>query len=50
VNKSDAPIHNYIEMFKVPFTYREDGNYRDLIMKMMNELMKNVDGFTDSSP
>ena len=39
----EALPNNFLSTSHVVFEYREDGNYNDLIMKMLNELMGLID-------
>lgn len=35
--------NNYFNNSKVYFEYREDGNYNDVIMKVVNDLLERID-------
>jgi phage I-like protein len=43
VDNSEALPNNYFAYSKIVFEYRENGNYNDLIMLMLNDLMGIVD-------
>jgi hypothetical protein len=43
VDNLESLSNNYFANTDIVFEYREDGNYNDLIMRMINDLMKNID-------
>ncbi len=43
VDNIEALSNNYFTNSKVIFEYRESGNYNDLIMLMINDLISKVD-------
>lgn len=43
VDNIEAYNNNYANNLGVDFTYREDGNYNDLIMRFINEITSLID-------
>jgi hypothetical protein len=43
VDNIESLDNNYFTHTDIVFEYREDGNYNDLIMRMMNDLMGLID-------
>jgi hypothetical protein len=43
VDNSEALSNSYFAHSKIVFEYRESGNYNDLIMMLLNDLMRIVD-------
>lgn len=40
--------NNYFNSSKICFEYRKDGNYYDIIMKVINDLLERIDSPSDS--
>jgi hypothetical protein len=43
VDNSEAISNNYFARSSIVFEYRDSGNYNDLIMRMINDLMQTID-------
>ena len=43
----DALSSNYFTDSSLVFEFRDDGNYNDLIMRMMNDIMDTIDNYTN---
>ena len=46
IDNMDSLTNDFLANSQIVFEYREDGNYNDIIMEMLNELM----GLVDNEP
>jgi hypothetical protein len=45
----DLLNNDFLYTFGIMFEYREDGNYNDMIMKVLNKAMEQIDGISTFS-